>query len=155
LPEARRGAKVAPVLSPDRQLIDEIGRGLLRVRKLIHTEAGRRLEKNGSSVLAWQALNYLDRCGPVPQGLLAEGIGQHAPGISRLVDELERQRLVRRGRDRHDRRRVVVALARRGRVRLEEGRPAVDAAVEQLLAPLDLADRRALRNLLVRMVPQK
>jgi hypothetical protein len=31
----------------------------------------------------------------------------------------------------------------------------VDAAVEQVLAPLDLADRRALRNLLVRMLPQK
>jgi len=143
------------VLSPDRQLIDEIGRGLLRVRRLILTEAGRRLETKGSSVLAWQALNYLDRVGPVPQGLLADGIGQHAPGVSRLVGELERERLVRRGRDRQDRRRVLVVLARRGKARLEEGRPAVDAAVEQVLAPLDLADRRALRNLLVRMLPQK
>ncbi len=141
------------MLSPDRQLIDEIGRGFLRVRRLILSEAGRRLEKNGSSVLAWQALNYLDRCGPVPQGLLAEGIGQHPPGVSRLVDELERDRLVRRGRDRGDRRRVVVAIARRGKARLEQDRPVVDAAVELVLAPLDLADRRALRNLLVRMLP--
>lgn len=143
------------MLPPDRQLIDEIGRGFLHVRRQILAEAGWRLEKKGSSVLAWQALNYLDRCGPVPQGLLAQGIGQHPPGISRLVDELERERLVRRGRDRQDRRRVLVALARRGKARLEEGRPLVDAAVEQVLAPLDPADRRALRNLLVRMMPQK
>jgi hypothetical protein len=31
----------------------------------------------------------------------------------------------------------------------------VEAAVERVLAPLDLTDRRALRNLLWRMIPQK
>lgn len=127
----------------------------MRVRRLMLAEAGRRLETQGASVLAWQALNYLDRNGSVRQGVLAEGIGQHAPGISRLVDELARERLVRRGRDRHDRRVVLVALARRGKSRLEAGRPLVESAVEEVLAPLDATDRRALRNLLWRMLPQR
>ena len=142
------------MIAPERLLTEEIGRGIMRVRRLILTEAGRRLERQGTSVLAWQALNYLDRNGPVPQGVLAEGIGQHAPGISRLMDELAGERLIRRGRDRHDRRRVLVALGRRGKARLEAGRPLVEAAVEQVLAPLDGSGRRALRNLLWRMLPQ-
>ena len=143
------------MIAPDRLLTDEIGRGIMRVRRLMLTEAGRRLETQGASVLAWQALNYLDRNGSVPQVVLAEGLGQHAPGISRLVDELVRERLVRRGRNLHDRRVVLVALARRGKTRLEAGRPLVESAVEQVLAPLDVSDRRVLRNLLWRMIPQK
>ncbi len=130
------------VISPERLLTDEIGRGIMRVRRLILTEAGKRLEPQGDSVLAWQALNLLDRLGPVPQGALAEGLGQHAPGISW-------------GRNRLDRRVVVVSLARRGKTRLEADRPLMEAAVERVLAPLDQTDRRALRNLLWRMIPQK
>jgi DNA-binding MarR family transcriptional regulator len=143
------------VISPERLLTDEIGRGIMRVRRLMLIEAGKRLDPQGHSVLAWQALNLLDRLGPVPQGALAEGLGQHAPGISRLVDELARDRLIKRGRNRLDRRVVVVSLARRGKTRLEVGRPLVEAAVERVLAPLDQTDRRALRNLLWRMIPQK
>jgi DNA-binding MarR family transcriptional regulator len=139
----------------DSSLTEEIGRGIMRVRRRMLTEAGRRLETQGQSVLAWQALNFLDRIGTVPQVALAEGLGQHAPGISRLVDELERERLVRRGRDRSDRRVVLVTLARKGKSRLEAGRPLVESAVEEVLAPLDTTDRRALRNLLWRMLPQK
>lgn len=143
------------MIASDRLLTDEIGRGLARVRRLILTEAGRRLEPQGTTVLAWQVLNYLDGHGPVPQVVLAEGLGQHAPGISRLVDELSRERLVRRVRDRRDRRMVIVGLARRGKSRLEATRPLIDGAVEQVLAPLDATDRRALRNLLWRMIPRK
>lgn len=139
----------------DRALTDEIGRGIMRVRRVILSEAGRGLEAQGQAVLTWQVLNYLDRCGPAAQTALAEGLGQHAPGISRLVETLAADKLVKRGRSRQDRRLVIVGLARRGKARLEAGRPLVEAAVERVLAPLDLADRRALRNLLWKIAPQK
>lgn len=143
------------LIAPERLLTEDIGRGLTRVRRLMLSEAGKRLEAQGSSVLAWQALNYLDRNGAVSQISLAEGLGQHATGISRLVDELARDKLVRRCRDPRDRRRVMVELGRRGKRRLEAGRPLVESAVDQVLRPLDAADRRALRNLLFRLLPEK
>src|SRR4051812_27040826 len=140
---------------PDTLLADEIGRGIMRVRRLIFTEAGRRLQSERQSMLVWQALAYLDHIGMMPQVALAEGLGQHAAGISRLVDDLVRERLVSRKKAVNDRRVVLVKLTRKGRSRLEAGRPLVEDAVEQVLEPLDRDDRRALRNLLWRMLPQK
>jgi DNA-binding MarR family transcriptional regulator len=72
--------------------------------------------------------------------------------MSRLLEELEQARLVRRARDPSDRRKVVVAPTARGRSFLEQGRPLVDAAVEEVLAPLARAERRTLRDLLWRML---
>ena len=144
-------------IPPERLLVDEIRLGIVRVRRLMQLEATRLLARQPGlpDILGWQALNYLDQYGPMAQAGLAEGLGQHAPGISRLMDELEREHLVRRSKARNDRRLVVVQISRRGKARLEAGRPAVDAAVEHVLGPLDLDDRRALRNLLWRMIPQK
>ena len=143
------------MISPDRLLTDEIGRGIMRVRRLIFTEAGKRLESDRQSMLAWQALAYLDLLGTMPQVALAEGLGQHAAGISRLVNDLVRDRLVSRKKPVNDRRVVLVKLSRKGKARLEAGRPRVESAVEHVLEPLDRDDRRALRNLLWRMIPQK
>ena len=143
------------MISPERLLTDEIGRGIMRVRRLIFTEAGKRLESERQSMLAWQALAYLDLLGTMPQVALAEGLGQHAAGISRLVNDLVRDRLVSRKKPVNDRRVVLVKLSRKGKARLEAGRPLVESAVEDILAPLDRDDRRALRNLLWRMIPQK
>ncbi|MGZ6142704.1 MAG: MarR family winged helix-turn-helix transcriptional regulator [Myxococcales bacterium] len=139
----------------ERLLTDEIGRGIMRVRRLMVTEAAKRLEEQQQSVLAWQALNYLDQWGPAAQATLAEALGQHATGISRLVGDLAWERLVSRKKAANDRRYVLVKLTRKGKSRLEAGRPLVESAVEEILAPLDDDDRRALRNLLWRMIPQK
>ncbi|MCA1828386.1 MAG: MarR family winged helix-turn-helix transcriptional regulator [Myxococcales bacterium] len=143
------------MIDQDRLLTDEIGRGIMRVRRLIFTEAGKRLQAERQSMLAWQALAYLDHLGMMPQVALAEGLGQHAAGISRLVQDLVRDRLVSRKKAVNDRRVVLVKLSRKGKARLEAGRPLVEDAVEQILDPLDRYDRRMLRNLLWRMIPQK
>lgn len=136
----------------DDTMIEEIGRGIMRVRRQILTEGSRRLEERGEQLLPWQVLNFLDRCGPSSQAELALGTGQHPTGLSRLLDELEKAGHVRRKRDTADRRRVVVGPTAAGLVRLRHGRPAMHAAVEQVLAPLDARGRKALRDLLTRLV---
>ena len=137
---------------PDPTLTEEIGRGIMRVRRLILQEAGRRLEEKGEELLTYQVLNFLDRCGPRAQSELAEGTGQHPTGLSRLLDEMDRDGLVRRARDPEDRRKVRVETTAGGRRLLKSVRPMVHAAVEQVLGPLGMGERRTLRELLQRML---
>lgn len=136
----------------DDRLIEDIGRGIMRVRRAILAEARARLLERGQDLLAWQALNQLDRHGLLSQSELAALTGQHPTGLSRLLGELEKQRFVTRQRDPRDARRVRVGLSRTGKSRLEAGRPAVHAAVKQVLRPLDPSARRALRDLLGRII---
>jgi DNA-binding MarR family transcriptional regulator len=137
---------------PAASLSEEIASGISRVRRRLVSEADRRLAQRGESVLAWQVLSALHRCGACAQNELAEHIGQHPTGISRLLDELEQAHLVRRTRDRTDRRKLVVEPTARGRTFVHKGRPLIDAAVEEVLAPLARAERRTLRDLLWRML---
>jgi len=137
---------------PAASLSEEIASGVVRVRKRMMAEADRRLAERGETVVTWQVLNALQRCGPSAQNELAQSIGQHPTGMSRLLEELEQARLVRRARDRSDRRKILVEPTARGRAFLEQGRPLVDAAVEEVLAPLDRVERRTLRDLLWRML---
>jgi DNA-binding MarR family transcriptional regulator len=148
-------SKRVAAIDQDRLLTEEIGRGIMRVRRMILTEAGRRLQSQRQPMLAWQALAYLDHFGVMPQVALAEGLGQHAAGISRLVNDLVRDGLASRKKAARDRRVVLVNLSRKGKARLEAGRPLVESAVEHVLEPLARDDRRALRNLLWRMIPQR
>ena len=133
-------------------LSEEIARGIVRVKKQLIAEADRRLAERGEGVLHFQVLSALRRSGPCAQNELAESIGQHPTGISRLLEELEQAGLVRRARNRLDRRKQVVAPTARGRSFLAERQPLVDAAVEQVLSPLAKAERVALRDLLWRML---
>jgi DNA-binding MarR family transcriptional regulator len=139
-------------LRPDPTLSEEIGRGIMRVRRLILREAGQRLEERGEDILTYQVLNFLDRCGSQTQSELAAGTGQHATGLSRRLDELDRLGLVRRARDSRDRRKVRVETTAGGRRLLTAVRPTVHAAVDQVLGPLGMGERRALRDLLQRML---
>jgi DNA-binding MarR family transcriptional regulator len=64
----------------------------------------------GLSATDLKALDLLQRLGPLPAGALAIQTGLATPSVTSLIDRLEHKRLVRRVRDRSDRRRVVVTL---------------------------------------------
>jgi MarR family transcriptional regulator for hemolysin len=119
-----------------------------RTRRVVWANAARRLETAGETVLAWQLLSHLVREGKSTQSELAAGIGQHAAGVSRLLDDLEKQGYVLRRRDPKDRRRVHVEASARGKRRFQEGLPELVAAVDQALGPLNESERRVLRDLL-------
>jgi DNA-binding MarR family transcriptional regulator len=140
---------------PGSSLSEEIASGIARVRRRLVAEADRRLGERGETVLPFQVLSALQRCGSCAQNALAQHIGQHPTGMSRLLDELEQGGLVRRARDRADRRKILVEATARGRSLLLHRRPLVDAAVEEVLAPLARAERRTLRDLLYRLLDEE
>lgn len=135
-----------------RAITEEIGRGIMRIRRLILVDATRRLEELGQAILPWQVLNFLDREGASQQADIARGTGQHPTGLSRLLRDLEKDGCVRRIRSPKDKRRNRVEVTRKGKARLEAGRPAVRAAFEQMLSPLRSSEREALRDMLAKIL---
>jgi DNA-binding MarR family transcriptional regulator len=136
----------------DRSLY-ELGLLIARSRRLVWTAAARELEANGYAMLSWVLSTYLVNHGPSTQREIATATGQHPAGVSRLLDELEEQRLVRRHRDTKDRRRARVELTARGRASFDAGRPHVIKALRETFSPLSSAERRLLSRLLQKLLP--
>jgi DNA-binding MarR family transcriptional regulator len=83
----------------------------------------------------FKALLLLDLSGPVTVSRFAEAVGTKLPAASVFVDRLEQARLVVRGEDGSDRRRVVIELteeARRMIGRLRGNHERVIAAIDRL-----------------------
>lgn len=119
-----------------------------RTRRLLWAAVTRSLDEHGESVHLYRTLAHLIRHGASTQKELAGGTLQHPAAISRLLEILDRRGLVRRQRDRQDRRVVRVAPTAAGRARFRQLAPAVRLGVTQALHPLPLPDRRRLVALL-------
>ena len=133
-------------------LSSELGTLLSRARRLSLGAVVRGLEASGESFFAWQMLVRLIRSGPLSQRALAQSTTYTEPVISRLLVGLERQGLVRRRRPSSDRRRREVEITPRGLAAFRRMEPLVAAAVDSVMTPLSKAERRALRELLARVV---
>jgi DNA-binding MarR family transcriptional regulator len=94
----------------------------------------------------------LIRSGTISQTEVATSLAQHPAGVSRLIDDLEKQGYVARRRDRKDRRRVHVEVTPRGRTRFHSILPEVVRGVDEVLEPLSGPERRVLRGLLRKIV---
>jgi DNA-binding MarR family transcriptional regulator len=93
-------------------------------------------------------LTSLAEQGPASQATLGRRLWIDRSDLHAILNDLERDDLVRRVRDERDRRRNVVALTQRGRAALRRLDKRVDAAQDALLDPLSPSDRRELRRLL-------
>lgn len=125
---------------------------VFRTRWLIWSIASRRLTQEGSSPPTLRLLAHLVRKGPSAQVDLADATAQHAAGVSRLVDELERAGLVARTRDPGDRRRIVVRATDAGSAEFDRMFPHVTRAADEVLAPLTADERATLVRLLEKVV---
>lgn len=137
-----------------RSLTEELGMLIARTRRMVWTNATRRLEARGESMLAWQLLGDLVRSGKRTQVELSEAVAQHPAGVSRLLDELEKGGYVMRSRDPGDRRCVHVMASTRGKRRYRAVLAEVMSAVDQALEPLSKAERQKLRDLLHKVVSE-
>ncbi len=89
----------------------------------------------GVSLSRCVTLETLLREGPLPVNELASRLGLDASTVTRSIDGLVREALVRRTRDeRQDRRRVFIALTARGRSLAQKLEQCADAYSEQILA---------------------
>ncbi len=89
---------------------------------------------------------------PLSQQDLARRMGLDPTLIGQIVDELEERDLARRDRDPADRRRYVLGLTATGRRRLGKATSLAREAEADLLGPLSAAERRALGDLVLRVV---
>jgi DNA-binding MarR family transcriptional regulator len=115
--------------------------------------AAHELEAHGLSMVTWVLLANLERSGPATQREIADATGQHPASVSRLVNDLEALKLVRRGRDDDDRRRSRVAITAAGKAFCRTARPHVIGALREALSPISIAEQRAVRAALRRLVP--
>ena len=141
-------APEAATAVPPAPLAEEIHRLISRSRRLLWMASARSLEARGDSVFTWQVLCYLVNHGPTVQQDLAMATAQDPAGMSRVLDDLEGRKLVRRNPDPNDRRRSVVEATKKGAAWHRSAAPTVAAAVDEPLRALTPKQKRALRDIL-------
>ncbi len=111
-----------------------------------------RIESIGLTPRMWGALNVLAAEGPISQQQLGRSIAMDPSSMVSTIDELEAQGWVQRRPHPTDRRAHALHLTPAGRRTLARGRRLAQRAEDELLAPLDAAERRQLHELLLRLL---
>jgi MarR family transcriptional regulator, lower aerobic nicotinate degradation pathway regulator len=132
-----------------RQLPSWLSSAVARKAQRLVSEA---LAQEGARRQHFTVLTSLAEQGPASQAALGRRLWIDRSDLHAILNELERDGLVGRVRDEHDRRRNVVALTERGTAVLKRLDKRVDAAQNALLEPLSATDRRKLRRLLQQLV---
>jgi DNA-binding MarR family transcriptional regulator len=130
----------------------ELTRLVAKTRRLLFLAASRVLAGRGESMVAWIVAARLAETHATSQRDLSEMTGQHAAGISRLLQELDRRGLTARAPDPLDMRRRLVTLTPAGRRWHRRLEPIVLKATGGVMGVLDSAQQRELRTLLRRVV---
>jgi DNA-binding MarR family transcriptional regulator len=117
-----------------------LGSRLKRIGERLQGQAQVLLEEAGISLSAscFPLLAALDRLGPLSVGEIAEAVGVSQPGVTRVLDKLESQGLVKSKPPTRDRRVRPIALTRAGRQLISRARqlvwPRIEAAVADACA---------------------
>jgi DNA-binding MarR family transcriptional regulator len=112
---------------------------------------GQTLGEEGVRKQHFAVLTALQEQGSVSQAALGRRVWMDRSDLHAVLNDLERDGLVARVRDEHDRRRNLIALTPAGGEALKRLNVRVDAAQAALLEPLSGEERRELRRLLSRL----
>ena len=129
-----------------------IGFLLSRMGTITQKRFSTRLEALELTPRMWGALNVLEAAGPITQHGLCKRTGMDPSSMVSTIDDLERKGLVERRDHPSDRRAYALHVTDAGRETLFRGREVVQAVQDELLAPLDEAEREQLRSMLLRLV---
>jgi DNA-binding MarR family transcriptional regulator len=132
-------------------LVRNTGYLLSRMGFYASRQFAQRLESLGLTPRMWGAMNVLDHEGAVSQQQLGRAIGMDPSSMVSTIDELEARGWVERRRHPTDRRAHALHITDAGRETLTRGRRLAGGAQNELLAPLDDAERAQLHDLLLRL----
>src|SRR6478735_3023594 len=127
----------AQTAAPSSLLIAQLARGTRR-----------RIEE----AVALLALQHLRERGPSAQQMLVESLGIDATNLVGVLNSLEDADLIRRRRDRADRRRAIIELSTKGEQVLAKLDRALREIDDEMLATLTASQREALSGLLAQAV---
>ena len=129
-----------------------IGFLVKRCGVLMTRVAERRFATEPVSFTQWFVLANLTRFEHVSATLLSEETGYDMGALTRIVDGLERDGLVRRERCKHDRRAVEIAITSEGQRRLQGGKRVLVNLLNELAAPYTRRELDTLIGLMRRML---
>ena len=120
-----------------------------------HRALSRNLEQTltpfGVTPGEWNALNQLDRLGPLSQKQLADALQKEQATITRSVDRMVRKGLVERNPDPNDRRANIVSLTPDARDLLTRIEPAAVKAAQATVAGIEDSELEAFLATLARI----
>ena len=140
----------APVLHP--ALLRNTGYLISRLGFYASKQFAERLATMGLTPRTWGAMNMLDHEGDVSQQQLGRAAGIDPSSMVATIDELEAKGWVERRRRPTDRRAYALHITDAGRETLTSARRLAGSAQNELLAPLNDAERVQLHDLLLRLV---
>jgi len=121
-------------------------------QKLLHRTLGERLQNHGITVAQWAVLVVLWETDGLAQKDLSERVAVETPTLSRTIDRMERDGLVKRERNIQDRRQVHVNLTEHGAALWRDLVPEAEANLERALDGFDENEEAVLRGLLKRVI---
>ena len=133
----------------------ELVETLLTVTQAIRRRHNARLARYDSSVPRARLLRAMLELGTPRMSDLAAQLGLTARTITTAVDALEAEGLLARRPAPGDRRATLVELTPQGRAHIEEWQAFQRQLAEEVVAPLDAAERRQLLNMLERLQIQE
>lgn len=124
--------------------------GLLRTADLVRRIHSRIIEPYGITLQQFNVLRILRGAGAdgLPTLEVAARMIEDSPGVTRLLDRLERKKLVSRERCPHDRRQHLCRLTAVGAHLLSQLDAPIQAAADECVRGLNGAERRELIRLL-------
>lgn len=137
---------------PFRSTAHEAAVSLVRTASAVVHQFDRLVQRDGITYQQYNVLRILRGAGgPLPTMEIGDRLVQQTPGVSRLLDRLEKRRLIRRTRSRDDRRQVLCALTPSGRRLLGRLDRPVDAFDTESMSPLTSREQTRLIDLLQRI----
>lgn len=103
-------------------------------------------DRSGLSSPQLSALSVIVFAGPVTLSQLAAAEHVRPPTMTRVIDSLEREHLVRRTRDTTDKRMWFIAATAAGEALLHEGRKRRVAVLTSLLGRIGKSERKTVRD---------
>ena len=123
--------------------------GIVRTADVLKRRFAKLMEPHGISGQQYNVLRILRGAGEaLPTLDIAERMIEEAPGITRLLDRLEKKGLVKRERCATDRRQVLVEITRKGLSLLERLDGPIGVADDSALGEISAADLKSLIRIL-------
>ena len=129
----------------------EVGQAYLELHRQLHRLVDQTMSAAGLSLARAKVLTWLSERGSMNQAALAALLGFAPRSVAETVDALERDGLVARTEDEHDRRARIVALTPPGRDALAAAEAVRSKAMQEIFGSLSASERATLTALLTRI----